>query len=207
MLPLGRIADAPLALDPFKYFIVRDFLDGETVHRLSAAFPKLGGGSYPIDGLNLDPVFARFVEAIEADAFRDAIGAKLGLDLHDRPIMMTLRGNVRAKDGAIHTDSRTKIVTVLIYLNEEWTEPGGRLRLLRSPNLDDYVEEIAPTGGNMIVFERSDRSFHGHLDAIGARRSIQVNWVTGADIVHSEIRRHKRSAFFKRLLSSSFAIS
>ena len=34
----------------------------------------------------------------------------------------------RASDGAVHTDSKAKVVTVLLYLDETWTQPGGRLR-------------------------------------------------------------------------------
>ena len=46
----------------------------------------------------------------------------------------------RAKDGQIHTDSKDKIITVLLYLNENWQQPGGRLRILRSgQNVDDFA--------------------------------------------------------------------
>ena len=45
--------------------------------------------------------------------------------------MFTARGWRRPKDGKAHTDSKSKIITVLLYLNPApWTPSGGRLRLL-----------------------------------------------------------------------------
>ena len=34
--------------------------------------------------------------------------------------MVTARGQSAARDGQIHTDSRTKLITVLIYMNNSW---------------------------------------------------------------------------------------
>ena len=44
-------------------------------------------------------------------------------------MVTTLRGYSRKKDGKIHTDSKTKILTVLLYLNENWLDINGNLRL------------------------------------------------------------------------------
>ena len=73
------------------------------------------------------------------------------------------------------------------------------LRILRSPTLDDAAEEVPPTGGTLLVFRRSERSWHGHQPFEGQRRAIQMNWVTDAGVVAYEQRRHRVSAFFKRL--------
>ena len=60
--------------------------------------------------------------------------------------MYTVRGFVREKDGSIHTDSETKIITVLLYMNEDWREDAGRLRLLRSAtDLEDYAAKCRLT--------------------------------------------------------------
>ena len=93
--------------------------------------------------------------------------------------MYTVRGFVREKDGSIHTDSTTKIITVLLYMNERWQEDAGRLRLLRGPDdLEDYVAEVPPYGGTLLVFRRADNSWHGHKPISGPRRAVQLNWVT-----------------------------
>ena len=62
--------------------------------------------------------------------------------------MYSLRGWLRAKDGQIHTDSKDKIITVLLYLNENWPHAGGRLRLLRNgTDLENFVTEVPPDNG------------------------------------------------------------
>ena len=86
--------------------------------------------------------------------------------------MFTVRGECRASDGKIHTDSATKLITVLLYMNEKWDKDGGRLRILRNgTDLDDYVEEVPPHGGTLLVFRRSENSWHGHQPFDGPRRA------------------------------------
>jgi SM-20-related protein len=139
-------------------------------------------------------------EELEGDEMRAAIEAKFGLDLSGRPTMITLRGNSDGKDGGIHTDSATKLVTVLIYMNREWTDPAGRLRVLRGPDdLENYAEEVPPLAGTMLAFRRGEASFHGHRAHIGRRQSIQLNWVTDAGVVRRELGRHVWSARLKAL--------
>ena len=110
--------------------------------------------------------FAGLAAELEGDALRREIERKFAIDLSGRPTMITVRGRSDGKDGRIHTDSATKLITLLLYLNPVWDEPGGRLRLLRrADDLDDCVAEVAPVAGTMVAFRRSDSSFHGHLPA------------------------------------------
>jgi hypothetical protein len=89
---------------------------------------------------------------------------------------------------------------VLVYMNERWQEDAGRLRLLRGPDdLEDFVAEVPPYGGTLLVFRRSDNSWHGHKPISGPRRAIQLNWVTSQEVVDGEQRRHQLSTKFKRL--------
>jgi hypothetical protein len=45
----------------------------------------------------------------------------------------------------------------------EGSSLSGRLRLLRNgSDLENYAVEIEPTGGTLLVFRRSDKSWHGH---------------------------------------------
>jgi len=109
-----------------------------------------------------------------------------------------------ARDGQIHTDSRTKLITVLIYMNNEWEAKTGRLRLLRGPdNLDDVIAEVPPDEGTMLIFKNEPNAWHGFHAFEGPRRVIQLNWVTDMGVVRREQFRHKVSAFFKRLRGSS----
>jgi len=112
--------------------------------------------------------------------------------------MFTVRGNCRLKDGQIHTDSETKIITVLLYMNPSWeNQTGGRLRVLNSNNIDDIKSEISPNVGTLLIFKRSDHSYHGHLPFEGPRKVIQMNWVTDQKVVDKEQKRHRWSAIFK----------
>ena len=114
--------------------------------------------------------------------------------------MITLRGYSDGRDGRIHTDTATKLITVLIYMNPVWEIEEGRLRLLRGPaDLDDWAAEIPPLAGTMVAFRRSEKSFHGHQPHIGERRSIQLNWVIDRNVVRRELGRHRWSARFKAL--------
>ncbi|HML11212.1 MAG TPA: 2OG-Fe(II) oxygenase [Stellaceae bacterium] len=201
LIDLGRLRDSPLHRDPFDYVVVENFLAADSAIRLVDEFPAVPGhGSYPLDSLACSPLFARLTAELEGDDMRAAIEDKFTLDLAGRPTMITLRGFSDGKDGAIHTDSLSKLVTVLIYMNREWSEPAGRLRILRGPDdLENYAEEVAPLAGTMIAFRRSDASFHGHEGHVGKRQSIQLNWVTDARVVRRELGRHAWSARLKAL--------
>jgi SM-20-related protein len=112
--------------------------------------------------------------------------------------MITVRGRCSEKDGKIHTDSKTKIITVLLYMNSSWENAGGRLRLLRSENdLEDMLFEVPPVEGTLLAFKRSDNSWHGHKPFTGERRVIQFNWVTSEEVVRREQGRHRFSATIK----------
>lgn len=115
--------------------------------------------------------------------------------------MTTVRGRCDLSDGRIHTDLRSKIITVLIYMNEGWQEAGGRLRLLRSADdLSDIIVEVPPVAGTLLAFKRSDNSWHGHEPFSGERRVIQFNWLTSQGNRQIAMLRHHTSASFKRVM-------
>jgi hypothetical protein len=188
---------APLVRDPFDFIIVEEFVRREVMASLVADFPEIRRhGSFPVDSVAGGPAFARLVTALTGAALRHAIEDKFGIDLG----LLTVRGRSDGKDGRIHTDSVTKIITLLLYMNPEWDRAEGRLRLLRGPrNLEDYAAEVAPVAGAMLAFRCSARSFHGHYAHVGVRRSLQLNWVTESSVVRRELGRHRWSARLKAL--------
>ena len=201
LLDLDRLRAAPLSRDPFDFVVVENFVRPQYLSAAVADFPPLGKhGSFPLDGRRYGAVFARLAAELEGDDLRRAIEDKFALDLSGRPTMITLRGYSDGKDGSIHTDSATKLITLLLYMNPVWEEAAGRLRLLRrADDLEDFVAEIAPIAGTMVAFRRSANSFHGHHAQIGERRSIQLNWVTDPRVVRRELARHRWSARLKCL--------
>lgn len=202
-LDLDALRAARCEREPFPYLIVPGFVPAEARSALGADFPKIDkGGSFPVETLHIGPAFRKFLEALQGEAFRDAIAAKFAIDLAGRPTMVTVRGQARPQDGQIHADSKTKLVTVLIYMNEAWEAPGGRLRLLRSPDdLDDTVAEVPPDAGTLLAFLVTPHSWHGHAPASGPRRVVQLNWVEDESVVRREQARHRLSAKVKNLFA------
>jgi hypothetical protein len=159
-----------------------------------------GAGSCVPSVLHCGRSFEALVESLRSAAFSRTVGERFGCDLTGVPQLVTVRGQSGSKDGYVHTDSEWKLITALLYLNPGWRDPGGRLRLLRSENLDDVAAEIPPEWGTLLAFRRSARSFHGHTPYFGQRRLLQVNWVADVRHVAREERRHRRSAAVKRWL-------
>ena len=201
LLDFDAFDNQPLTRDPFEFVIVENFIRPESFRAVVSDFPRVQGpGSHPPSELSIAGQFKGLMDELEGPAFRAAVEKKFSIDLTGRPTMYTVRGFVSDRDGQIHTDSKTKIITVLLYLNEGWEADGGRLRLLRSnESLDNPVAEVSPNGGTLLVFKRSDQSWHGHKTFKGQRRAIQMNWVTGADVVATEQRRHMFSTRVKKL--------
>jgi hypothetical protein len=182
LIDLDRFRATPLCREPFEYLIVPEFVRPEARTALGADFPNIAEpGSFPMRGLKHGPAFARLIQDLQSAAMRTAFEDKVGLDLSQLPTVLTVRGRSGPNDGFIHTDLPGKVITVLLYLNPSWESPGGRLRLLRSPdNIDDVIVEVPPVAGTLLAFRRSDNSYHGHKPFHGERRVIQMNWVTRA---------------------------
>ena len=201
ILDLDRLRDSPLRRDPFDFVIVDDFIRAEHLPALAADFPPVTRhGSFPLTALCCGAAFTRLAAELEGDELRREIERKFAIDLAGRPTMITVRGRSDGKDGRIHTDSATKLITLLLYMNPVWREAGGRLRLLRrADDLEDCAAEVAPLAGMMVAFRRSAASFHGHYPHRGERRSVQLNWVTDPSVVRRELGRHRWSAWLKQL--------
>ena len=186
-LRLDAFRSTPIVKEPFEHLVVSEFVDPAGLTAINADYPKIStSGSFPVDQVSFGPAFQTLVDELEGDEFREAFEAKFGLDLTDRPTVTTVRGRCDPRDGKIHTDSTSKIITVLIYMNESWEQSGGRLRLLRSAtDLNDIITEVPPVAGTLLAFKRSDNSWHGHEPFAGERRVIQFNWLTSEGKHHA----------------------
>src|ERR1700681_2622442 len=155
ILDLDRLETSPLRRDPFDFVLVDNFIRAEHLPAILADFP--------LGALSIGAAFAGLAAELEGDALRHEIERKFAIDLAGRPTMITVRGRSDGKDGRIHTDSATKLITLLLYMNPVWEAEAGRLRLLRrADDLADCAAEIAPLAGTMVAFRRSAASFHGH---------------------------------------------
>jgi len=162
-IDLDALLAASVERAPFAYFIVPRFVRPQALDAIRADFPAIQHpGSFPLATLSFGPAFAAFMGEIQSPAMAAAVGEKLDMDLGASPTMVTVRGQSRAADGKIHTDSRTKLVTALIYMNDSWESPKGRLRLVRSQtDLNDVIAEVPPEQGTLLVFRNDPNAWHG----------------------------------------------
>lgn len=201
MLRLDAIENSPISRQPFSYFTTDAVLDHQALASIQHDFPAIAGpGVFPLSALSFGPAFARLIDEINGASLRTIMERKFEVDLSDKPLMITVRGHCQRKDGRIHTDSKDKIVTCLLYLNEAWQASGGRLRLLRDGHdLHSVIAEVPPDGGTLVAFKRADNSWHGHAPFEGPRRYVMFNWVRSHSALGKNLLRHKLSARFKRL--------
>jgi SM-20-related protein len=202
-LDFAAFRATPLTREPFPFLIVPHFVKPAACSAVNADYPVIDSpGSFPLSELTYGPGFQKLIDALRGPEFRKACEEKFGIDLSGRASMITVRGRCGTRDGNIHTDAVTKILTVLIYVNPTWEQSGGCLRLLRSGHdIQDVIVEIPPIEGTLLVFRRTDNSWHGHKPFIGPRRVIQFNWVTTAGVERREIFRHRVSALVKKTLA------
>ena len=201
MLNTSKVANTPVTWEPFPFFTVSDVVSQDRLAQIRDSFPKNGFGQRDHRrALSYDGAFAELIDDIKSSELEKVMSQQFQVDLSDKPLMITVRGRCAKRDGRIHTDSKDKIVTCLLYLNDPWAEGGGRLRLLRNGrNLDDMIAEVPPDGGTLVAFRRSDNSWHGHKPFEGQRRYIMFNWVQSQATLDKNIRRHTISARLKRL--------
>ncbi|MEO6654899.1 MAG: 2OG-Fe(II) oxygenase [Pyrinomonadaceae bacterium] len=188
-----------VAEEPFPFVAIENFLNREYLDALFRDFPAIHSrGSYPPNEVTYGESVGKLIGELEGDEFRGIIGEKFDINLHERPTLITFRGRTGPHDGQIHTDTKSKLITVLLYFNPNWNEAGGRIRVLNgSQDLDDYVTEIKPELGTCLIFKVTENCWHGHAQFDGVRRAIQLNYVTDQATVEAQMRKHKLSAKLK----------
>ena len=201
MLNIGAIAAADAAREPFPHFKT-DVLGQSDLASIRQDFPVIEKpGIFPVGTLQFGPAFSTLIDEMRSEDFAEAVGHKLGVELKGLPTMITVRGRAQAKDGRIHTDTKDKVATCLLYLNGAWDEGGGRLRLLRNgDDLEDYIAEIPPHGGTFVAFKVSPNSWHGHKPFVGERRYVMLNWLRSEGAKARQQGRHNLSAKVKKLI-------
>jgi len=199
-----RLSSALVRSEPFSFLLATDVLNAEAAAVLDEDFPHYrGAGFFPHDVADCGPMINALIEELTAPAFADALGERIGLErLSQHPTLVTLCRALNRRHGTIHTDSRSKIATALVYLSSEWpTTSAGCLRFLARP--DDIeavlVPELRPLYGRLAAFKRADNSFHGHLPFEGERPVIQVAWLVDEAAKDRKTRRGRFSRAVKWL--------
>lgn len=163
---------------PFRYVVHGPtILDPKILESLCENFPVTSKvGHNEVTDVTLGKKWKTFIEEIHSAAYREAIEKVTGSSLSSYRVGIGLRHLSKLSHGSPHADVPRKKVTHLIYFNNEWPHETGRLRLLRSKNLNDVHDIITPLKGNGLIFVVSKNSFHGFEPFEGVRNAIQINF-------------------------------
>jgi Rps23 Pro-64 3,4-dihydroxylase Tpa1-like proline 4-hydroxylase len=139
------------------------------------------------------------IDEIESDEFSTVLSEKFGINLNQYPRLTTIRKLSQSKDGRIHTDGPSKVMTLLIYMNDEWQADGsGRLRVLYDEkSFEPFAAEVPPTMGTVFGFLRADNSWHGHQPFAGERKVVQTAWIVDAKEIERKKKRNGMAQFLK----------
>jgi hypothetical protein len=195
--------DTAVFKDPFPFMVAHGQLPDEARSDLDRDFPPYSSaGFFPYDRGECGPSINTLINDLTSPAFASAVGERLGIvNLGQYPTLVTLCRLLNKRHGTIHTDSKSKVATALIYLNAQWPDTSdGCLRFLhRIDDIDSIVApELTPLYGEIAVFKRCENSFHGHLPYEGERKVLQVAWLTSEEEKLRKTKRGKFSRAFKR---------
>ena len=179
LINIDVLRATPLQTDPFDYLVVPNFLGPDALAQVNRDYPAIDtAANHALENLSYGPAFATLMDELCGSELSSVLGDKFDMDLPSMPTTVTVRKFCERTDGNIHTDHKSKVITVLVYFNETWEHADGQLRLLRSKdNIDDYAVQVAPLGGTLLAFRRTDHSWHGHTRYVGERRMVQVNYL------------------------------
>ena len=176
---MDALRTAPLQSDPFDFLVVPGFLGAEALARVNRDYPTIdSAANHALENLSYGSAFEALMEELRSPAFATQLGEKFDMELASLPTTVTVRKFCERTDGNIHTDHKSKVITVLVYFNEQWEHEEGQLRLLRSKDdIENYAAQVSPLGGTLLAFRRTDHSWHGHTRFVGERRMVQVNYL------------------------------
>ena len=200
LINLSAVRDAQPSRDPYTFLLASKFLKDDAVDDLRRDFPEISKPGYlTVDEVKLHGRFKELIDELEGPELTEELSRKFGQDLHQYPRLTTIMKRSQPKYGSIHTDGPSKVMTMLVYMNDEWQQDeGGRLRVLYDQkNYDRYKLEVPPVMGTMFAFLRSDNSWHGHLPFVGERRVVQIAWVKSQADVDRKKKHNKLAQVFK----------
>jgi SM-20-related protein len=179
LINLDVLRDAQLHTEPFDFLVAPGFLNSDVLTQVNADYPAIDtAANHALENLQYGPAFKTLMAELQDSAFATLLGERFDMELASLPTTVTVRKFCERTDGNIHTDHKSKVITVLVYFNEQWDHEDGQLRMLRSrDDIENYAAQVPPQGGTMLAFRRTDHSWHGHTQFVGERRMVQVNYL------------------------------
>lgn len=200
LINVDAIRSAQRSGDPYDYMLGSGLLKPEAIEDLRHDFPAIQKPGYlTLEEVQLQGSFGTLVEELEGGELTEELSCIFGKNLHPYPRLTTVMKRSQPKYGAIHTDGPSKVMTMLVYMNDNWEAgDGGRLRVLYDgEHFEPYKVEVPPTMGTVFAFLRGERSWHGHQPFVGERKVVQVAWVMDAAELARKKKRNKAAQFFK----------
>lgn len=179
LININALRAAQLQTDPYDFLVVPDFLSADALARVNKDYPDIDtAANHDLDNLSYGAAFEDLMDELRSPALATVLSEKFDMNLTSLPTTVTVRKFCERTDGNIHTDHKSKVLTVLVYFNEHWEHDDGQLRLLRSKDdIEDYAAQVRPLGGTLLAFRRTDHSWHGHTRFVGERRMVQINYL------------------------------
>ena len=122
---------------------------------------RMAQGRLTYDLGHLSNVWQQLIEGLWTDSYRAAIAEMSGLELNNCVMDIGFR---RYKLGQLHhphTDEPNKVLTHLLFFNQEWSEDwGGCLRILKDSQPESAFQDILPLSDSSVVIVRSNNSWH-----------------------------------------------
>lgn len=202
MMDFDALRAAELHTEPFNFFTASGVVSDEEAAAVRHDYPDIDKPGYlPLSKLKASGAFQRLMEDLNSAELARVLTDKFGVDFTDKPRMITVRRLSQLSDCRIHNDSKSKILTMLIYLNADWDGSGaGCIRALNGPDdFDDYAVEVPPLAGNVFAFLRSDDSWHGHLPFKGERYVVQTTFLTSQAELDRKEKRGRLQYVLKKM--------
>jgi len=179
LININALRAAQLQTDPYDFLVVPGCLSADALAQVNADYPAIDtAANHALENLSCGAAFEALMDELRGATLATVLGEKFDMDLTSLPTTVTVRKFCERTDGNIHTDHKSKVITVLVYFNEHWEHEDGQLRLLRSKDdIEDYAAQVPPLGGTLLAFRRTDHSWHGHTRFVGERRMVQVNYL------------------------------
>jgi hypothetical protein len=188
MIDLDRIIDSQLHSEPFRLGTVDRLYSSDDAASLMATYPRdhfrlisayggekdyeyearpliaMGASDIEFES-DLSSAWQSFAKALLSPAYREAVAAISGCDLRDALLEVNVFHYGPGASLGPHADLPDKIVTHVLYFNEEWdAADGGCLQILSAKDeralMHEVLHEVLPLIGNSAFLVRSESSWH-----------------------------------------------
>jgi hypothetical protein len=130
---------------------------------------------------DLSPQWQLLADNLLSPAYREAVAALSGCDLSSALLEVNVFHYGPGASLGAHPDLPDKLVTHVLYFNEQWNvSDGGCLTILRSNDPASVAAVIPPLVGNSALLVRSDDSWHAVSPVVRgsrlSRRSVTATF-------------------------------